>query len=337
MNCSDLISVVVPVYCVEKYLNRCVSSLVGQTYEKMEIILVDDGSPDKCPDMCDVWAEKDERIKVIHKENGGLSDARNVGIEAAHGVYIMFVDSDDYIDPNMVEKLYAVLIKEKADMSMCAFLYVDENGNLIDERNRDIPVKKMNLTGKEAIERLAMPKGWYYTIACCKLYKKSLFDKIRFPYGRKNEDVYVAHLLFGACDLVASISEPLYYYVQRDSSITGEAKRNLSIHGLDHIEAEISRALYAESLGLKADAGHWYFTAAIGISAFMNSFVPNTEEEKRRIKELYSEIRKHYYLVKYCESFKDRCNISIVCISPRIHRCILQVICRKEKGLSLKG
>ena len=119
---NELISIIIPIYKVEEYLDECISSVINQTYTKLEIILVDDGSPDSCPKMCDDWAKKDSRIRVIHKTNGGLSDARNAGIEVATGEYIAFVDSDDYIKPDMIAKLYAALCKEEADISACGIL-----------------------------------------------------------------------------------------------------------------------------------------------------------------------------------------------------------------------
>ena len=119
---SALISVIIPIYKVEEYLAECIASVVCQTYTNTEIILVDDGSPDNCPQMCDEWACKDSRIKVIHKANGGISDARNAGIDAATGEYIAFVDSDDYIKPDMLKKLHSAICKENADIAACGIL-----------------------------------------------------------------------------------------------------------------------------------------------------------------------------------------------------------------------
>ena len=123
-----LVSVIVPIYNVEKYLRKCVDSILNQTYKNLEIILVDDGSPDNCGNICDEYALSDSRIRIIHKKNGGLSDARNAGLDIARGNYILFVDSDDYIDETMVEKLYEALEKEKAEMSLCSFVYVNDDG-----------------------------------------------------------------------------------------------------------------------------------------------------------------------------------------------------------------
>ena len=127
---KELISVIVPVYKVEQYLDKCISSIVNQTYDNLEIILVDDGSPDNCPKICDNWAEKDQRIKVVHKQNGGLSSARNEGIVVATGKYISFIDSDDYIDSQTYEKMIFSITSTEADMCICGMKWVNEDGSL---------------------------------------------------------------------------------------------------------------------------------------------------------------------------------------------------------------
>ena len=125
---EDLISVIIPVYKVEKYLDECLASVTGQTYRNLEIILVDDGSPDRCGEICDQWANKDNRIRVIHKQNGGLADARNAGIDVATGDYISFVDSDDYVDEDFLEGLYSALKKFNTKLAICNMTTFDENG-----------------------------------------------------------------------------------------------------------------------------------------------------------------------------------------------------------------
>ena len=125
---NDKISVIVPIYKVEDYLDRCIESIVGQTYSNLEIILVDDGSPDSCPQLCDEYAKKDSRIKVIHKQNGGVSSARNEGLKFAHGEYIGFVDPDDYVHPSMYEKLIDCIHKNQCQIAVCRFSHVNETG-----------------------------------------------------------------------------------------------------------------------------------------------------------------------------------------------------------------
>ena len=172
----DLISVIVPVYKVEKYLDRCVESIVNQTYKNLEIILVDDGSPDNCGAMCDNWAEKDSRIKVIHKENGGLSDARNAGMNTATGDLMGFVDSDDYISPDMYQLLYENMLENNSDISACGVQIVFE-----DDRPANLLTKDSNIvlnTGeamKAIIEESYLKQPVWY-----KLYKTELIKDIPF-------------------------------------------------------------------------------------------------------------------------------------------------------------
>ncbi|MGN0550986.1 MAG: glycosyltransferase family 2 protein [Acutalibacteraceae bacterium] len=221
MNNESLISVIVPIYKVEKYLKRCVDSILNQTYKNLEIILVDDGSPDNCPRMCDEYAEKDDRIKVIHKENGGLSDARNKGIDIANGEYLAFIDSDDFVSEDYIEKLYDAILKGDADLSMCSFIYVDEQGAILSDKRNHNPMVDTVLCAKEVLEYFYRENGWYYVVAWNKLYKKELFNDVRFPYGKVHEDQYVFHHIISKCSRVSVISSRLVYYSQRQDSIMG--------------------------------------------------------------------------------------------------------------------
>lgn len=233
---NPLISVIVPVYKVEKYLNKCVESIVSQTYKNLEIILVDDGSPDNCPAMCDEWAKKDNRIKVIHKENGGLSDARNKGIEVATGEYIMFVDSDDYLDEIICEKLYFLTSQHKATIAISNFKRVWEGVDSEEELTKsEIRV----LDKAQIIEQIYNPTIGSITPAWAKLYKKSLFAGIRYPVGRLHEDEYVVHELLLGAERVVYTSEQLYFYLQRASSIMGSKKEKNIIDAMDAFRSRI--------------------------------------------------------------------------------------------------
>lgn len=235
----DLISVIVPIYKVEAYLDRCVRSIVVQTYENLEIILVDDGSPDKCPAMCDAWAEKDSRIKVIHKENGGLSDARNAGLAVATGEYISFIDSDDYIAPEFVAELHEAMLHTGADIAECATAYVDEDGNIL--RQREVtPVAQMDKL--EALRRLVLEDGIYQTV-WNKLYRRDVIDGILFEKGKHHEDDFWTYQVFDRMEKLAVAERPMYYYLQRSGSIIGAgytAKR------LDGLEARFLRMEYLQ-------------------------------------------------------------------------------------------
>ena len=236
---QPLISVIVPIYKVEKYLPECVESILAQSYKNLEIILVDDDSPDGCPALCDDYAKKDKRIKVIHKKNGGLSDARNAGIDAATGEYICFVDSDDYVAKDYVKKLYEALYGNDADMSVCGYKYVLENG-----------VKEKGEAPKAGLltEDNYWPKvydGMYITfvVAWNKLYGKNIFKKIRYKKGMINEDEIILHKILSQCRKIAVIEDPLYFYRKREDSIMGKEKEKKVLSD-DAFEGLLERAEY---------------------------------------------------------------------------------------------
>ena len=236
---TALISVIIPVYKVEKYLNDCIKSVVNQTYRNLEIILVDDGSPDKCPIICDEWAKKDKRINVIHKKNGGLSSARNAGIEVATGDYIGFVDSDDYVDEKMYEKLYTALINNDAQMSICNYVFLNENGNRV-PGSADSPIEDELMTKTQAFQKLNMqkPNYWYYVTAFNKLYEKSIFMKKKFDEDRIHEDEFAIQYFIDACENIVSIKDTLYFYIQHENSIMTSP---FTVKRLDAIDAFFER------------------------------------------------------------------------------------------------
>lgn len=228
------VSVIVPIYKVEKYLNRCVDSILSQTFKDFEIILVDDGSPDKCGEICEAYAKKNNNIKVIHKENGGLSDARNAGLEVAAGKYIVFVDSDDYIDSNMIDILYRRLVDTGADMTICNYLYVDEDETPMPEYNEFLAIEDTTYTGMQVLYGATTKGRIYFVTACNRMYKRELWKDIRFPKGKLFEDDHVFHKLCLKCDLVAGVSKPLYFYRQRYGSIV---RTVYTVQHLDDVEA----------------------------------------------------------------------------------------------------
>jgi glycosyltransferase involved in cell wall biosynthesis len=328
---NELISVIVPIYQVEQYLPKCVDSIRNQTYSNLEIILVDDGSPDHCPELCDEYARKDSRIRVIHKPNGGLSDARNAGIEVAKGNYICFVDSDDYVADNMLDRLYLALKEQKAEMSLCGRACVDENNTPVADMENCMPLKNEVLSGREAIKKLAERGAGYYTVAWCKLYRADLFQTIRFPVGKIHEDEFVAHLVFEKCKRVSCIAEKLYFYVQRKDSIMGNARKGFSIRELDTSEAFVRRALFLEAIGMREDIGKYYF-AAIKIFSGRYSYGGKfTSEERERIREIYRLLRKNMHLGKGC-SMKKKVYIMLALISPRLHQFVIKIIGLRHKN-----
>ncbi len=217
---EPLISVIVPVYKVEKYLDKCVNSILNQSYKNIEVILVDDGSPDKCPEMCDNYQKKDKRIKVIHKQNGGLSDARNEGIKLAKGKFITFVDSDDYIHKELISVLYENLHNYQCDISCCellSFKREEECKNIkVSDQNvivydRDEYIKKYMKIGSQTIE--------YY--APTKLFKKEVLRENQFPIGLTSEDVFGTYKALLKSKKIVKSNLKMYFYRINQSSITG--------------------------------------------------------------------------------------------------------------------
>ncbi len=235
----DLISIIVPIYKVEPYLDRCIRSIVAQTYTNIEIILVDDGSPDNCPAICDDWAKRDSRIKVIHKENGGLSDARNAGLAIATGELISFIDSDDSIAPEFLEQLHRALIEHNADIAECAVSYVSESGETLRQRNA---AESVQMDKIEALRRLVQENGVYQTV-WNKLYRREVIDGIPFEKGKLNEDEFWTYRVFDRIGKQAIVREPLYNYLQRGSSIIGVG---YNIRRLDGLEARFLRMEYLQ-------------------------------------------------------------------------------------------
>ncbi len=212
---KELISVVIPIYNVEKYLRRCIDSVIKQTYENLEIILVDDGSQDNCAEICDEYAINDSRIKVIHKLNGGLSDARNSGIDIASGKYITFIDSDDYVTKDYIEVLYNALKADMTDLAISSHKVIYENGTVIEKATGE----KSILSSKEVLERILYDDGIDLS-AWAKLYKIELWNDVRYPKGRLFEDSATTYKLIDKCDKVTIISKATYNYMIRNSSIT---------------------------------------------------------------------------------------------------------------------
>lgn len=229
----DLITIIIPVYNVEKYLDKCVESVVKQTYKNLEILLVDDGSKDRCGIMCDEWASRDARIKVIHKENGGLSDARNVALDIAKGEYITCIDSDDYVALDYVEYLYRIASEYNADISCCGMRFVSEEGVTISGSKKELD-KPVVFGMERALEEMLYGK-YFSNSACCKLYKKELFSGVRYPKGKRFEDIYTTYKLIAKCSRVVYGSEKKYFYLCRPTGISGDKN---PYSRLDAVDAE---------------------------------------------------------------------------------------------------
>ncbi|MEH7131458.1 glycosyltransferase, partial [Neobacillus drentensis] len=235
---ENKISIIVPIYKVEKYLAKCVESILAQSFKEFELILVDDGSPDRCGEICEEYSKKDNRIKVIHKENGGLSSARNAGISIASGEYIAFVDSDDYLHNRMYELLYKNATENSSDIVICDYFKVREN-EISDSFNLKTNVESKNFTNIEALYELYENNSENFVVAWNKLYKQKLFTDLRFEKGRIHEDEFISHKLLFKSPKVTYLPIKLYYYRQTSNSIT---RSPFNLKRLDAIYALKDRA-----------------------------------------------------------------------------------------------
>lgn len=212
---TDLISVIIPVYKVEQYINRCVDSVINQTFKNLEIILVDDGSIDNSGKICDEYAKKDKRIIVIHKKNGGLSSARNAGINIAHGKFLSFIDGDDYVDKRFIEILYKNIKENDADVSIVNYYQFSNTSEVFETQEKE----KVCLFSQDEFFENMYDEPVYSVVAWNKLYKKEIFDDIKYPVGKINEDEAVLHYIVGKCSKIVTSNLELYYYFQRTNSI----------------------------------------------------------------------------------------------------------------------
>lgn len=225
MKSNELISVIVPIYNIESYIEKCIESIVNQDYRNIEIILVDDGSTDTSGMICDKYEKIDSRIKVLHKKNGGLSDARNFGMKNANGKYLIFIDGDDYVKENFISRLYHNLCFYKADISVCAFSYIFEDGR-VEKYNVKEKDKIRVFNPKQALECMLDSNFSFKQCAWNKLYKKELFQNTQYPFGMLYEDLGTTYKLIVDSKKIVYDSTSLYYYVQRNTSITKTYRYN---------------------------------------------------------------------------------------------------------------
>ncbi len=222
-----MISIIVPVYKVDAYLHRCVDSILAQSFLDFELILVDDGSPDECGNICDEYAARDDRIRVIHQANAGLSAARNAGMEIAQGEWFSFVDSDDYVHPKMIEALYDAVMMHRVKVSACA--YIETTGE-------EIPTSEKLSANLWDTERFYTERNVNATVAWGKLYHRDCFREIRYPVGKLHEDEFVTYRILFANENIAVIDAPLYGYFQNLNGIT-KGKTYQYSRCLDKLEA----------------------------------------------------------------------------------------------------
>lgn len=242
------ISVIIPVYKVERYLDACVASVVGQTFADLEILLVDDGSPDACPALCDAWAQKDPRVRVIHQPNGGLSAARNSGIDAATGDFLAFVDSDDLLEPDALRRALEAQRQHDADLVIFNLIYVDEHNAPLTAPDFS-GFRDEVLTADEVWQRYYATVGVhraYYVVAWNKLYRREVFRSIRYRPGKRFEDEFLMPELLEQCRVIVCLAYQGYRYVQRAESIMAGGS---AYNYLDRSEYQLERCKYFAEKG----------------------------------------------------------------------------------------
>lgn len=301
---NPLISIIVPVYKTEKYLDRCMESIINQTYTNLEIILIDDSSPDNCPAMCDAWAKKDSRIKVLHIENNGVANARNQGLKITNGEYIGFVDSDDYIELNAFEQIVALAIDTNADITVCDYQINNETqGN-----------KSHRLITQEDALKIVATGDYKYGVLWNKLYKKSVIEGIEMPHLVCSEDLVFNYYSFKNSNIIVESDLKLYHYCQYEDSTV---HKDFGAGAFDAVKAReiiLNECLNNE---LKEYAIRGYI-----ISCY---FVLNSIIRNKKLTDSYDEYRsnilKHKKTIFSSRLFSTRMKIKtlLLLISPRIY------------------
>lgn len=322
---EDLISVIVPVYNMEQYLERCINSIVDQTYRNLEIILVDDGSTDRSPRMCDEYAQKDGRIKVVHKVNGGLSNARNAGLQVATGTYIGYVDSDDWIEPQMYQRMYEACIEHQAQVAVCRYAkiyqdHVDKEGN-----------GQVTVFDREGILKAYLadqPEYVVYNSVWSKLFAREVVEGVLFPVGKNSEDIMYTTKAFCKLEKAVYIDECLYDYVlDREGSIMNVNRTQRMFQDeipfwREHITC--IREMVSKDMG---DMAAYYFYRRL-LSYYMELAVgEETRTAAKRIagimRDERAEIRRVY--TNAFEGKGDVIRMQLFLVSPRLYRGVNQI------------
>ena len=316
-----MISVIIPVYNVERYLRRCLNSVINQTYKDLEIILIDDGSIDSSGKICDEYSNIDERIVVIHKKNHGLSSARNKGLDVAKGKYIGFVDSDDFIHPQMYELLYKAITEKKLDMVSCKTRDTDSENVKMEQYNDIEELQKMEIVSKKDIFDNFSNKYYerIWMTAMHKLYKRKIFDDIRFMEGKIYEDEFIFHHIIDKCTNVGIMQTVLYYYYLSSNSIT---RSKFTKSRFDIIDATYDRFNFFLEKKVSNEIDYWG-TKCIGqIIEMWHKVYFEELTYKKYFKKTYIKKLRDKKLLKCSLSIKQRIHIWFVELFPEIEASI---------------
>lgn len=321
----EKISIIIPVYNVEKYMKKCIESVINQTYKNIEIILVDDGSTDRSAHICDEYEKKDKRIVVIHKKNGGLADARNAGIVKASGKYLGFIDSDDYIENDMYEVLYNNIKKENADISMCGLISCYKDTDMEIYKNEKTNYYVFN--DEEAIRNVLEGKNnsvW----AVNKLYKKELFDNVRYPVGKYAEDAFVIIKILMQCEKVVFTTQKKYYYIRRNSSITTNGFNKKSY---DFLEAQIkNRDLIEKKYPNLMDVAQ--FRVCLSYFSILDKMIlANAKIDKSVVKDLRSNFK--FILVNNNFAITRKIAMILLMLNVNLYKIVCKIFYKKERQL----
>ncbi len=316
---SEKISVIVPIYNVENYMSRCVDSILNQTYSNLEVILIDDESPDNCPSICEEYKQRDNRVKVIHQKNKGLSGARNAGIDIALGKYLAFVDSDDYLAVDFIESLYQAITATNSDVAMCKYEYVKGDVMTQCHKTGECTV----YSGIEMIENMYSPDGAFFVVAWNKLYKRKLFEQIRYPQGRIHEDEATTHQLYYEAQRAVFVNRYLYGYYVGGESIT---RKKFNRNRLDWAWSVEQRLSFLEDKGLSnimPTAIRAYADGVIDLYFQCKEGLKNSQKEQ---KELKIKIKKAIRYVKRYGDFPLRTKVGYILFlfMPSLYKKVLK-------------
>lgn len=315
-NC-DLISIVVPVYNVENYLSDCLDSIYNQTYKNIEIILIDDGSKDKSGNICDRYVEKDKRAVVIHKENGGLSDARNVGIKRAKGKYVVFVDSDDIIDSTLIECLYSMVSGSETQIGICDLLHCYPHEGVFFKEE----TKRTTFDSDDAIVEMLYQRS-FLVAACGKIFPKKYFENIQFPVGILFEDSAIMYKLFDMTERIVYCDAQLYGYMHRDGSITTKTFSNRD-YDILIICNEIIEYMQNRNKKLQRAANVYYTNACLRI--FLNA--PRNGDYDKMIIKCEEDIKKNRWKCVFDPKVRKKLRMSLLLFT--LNRKLLFIMYRK--------
>lgn len=319
---KDLISIVVPVYGVEGYLDRCITSILMQTYCNFELILVDDGSRDASGRICDEYAMNDSRIIVIHKKNGGLSDARNAGIDISKGKYITFIDSDDYVENDYLEVLHKAIKKNNSDISICSYQSVYENGKILKQNENYCKV----LSPEEMCEEILYQTNFNVS-AWAKMYKIELFSNIRYPVGKIFEDAFTTYKLILKSKSISVDLKICYNYMIRGESILTSSFSEKKLTLIDAYD-EMGKEILKKYPNLKMAVNRSKLYANISTLRQM-IFIDERLIKKEKVIQKY--IRKNYKYILYNKksSFRDKIAVILISINIDLFKKCWLIYCKK--------